>query len=117
MKPFAALIADWTIEAIHPALPGTVARGSARFDWVSGERFLTQRSENDHPDFPDSLSVIGVMEGDHDLSMLYFDSRGANRTCGIAFDGRELRIWRDAPGFAQRITMTLSEDGASFGGV
>jgi hypothetical protein len=110
MAPFAVLIGEWTTETTHPALPGVVAKGRERFEWVSGQRFLTQYSENDHPDIPDSLSVIGVMEGDCDLSMQYFDSRGANRRWGIAFDGREVRIWRDAPGFAQRITMKLSAD-------
>jgi hypothetical protein len=51
------------------------------------------------------------------LSMQYFDSRGVNRVYRASFDGRELKIWRDAPGFAQRITMTLRDDHSVLGGV
>jgi hypothetical protein len=117
MKPFAALIGDWMLEITHPSVPDTVVKGEARFEWVHGERFLIQQSENEHPDFPDSLSVIGVMEGEEELSMQYFDSRGVHRLYRAAFDGRELKLWRDDPGFAQRVTIKLSSDGKTFGGV
>src|SRR4029453_5347338 len=76
-----------------------------------------QRAANEHPDFPDSLSVIGVMEGESDLSMQYFDSRGVHRVYAVAFDGRELTLTRDEPGFAQRLSATLSDDGSTFEGV
>ena len=79
----------------HPVLDRLVPDS----DSVSDERAV-----NDHPDFPDSLSVIGVMEGENDLSMQYFDSRGVHRVYAIGFDGRELTLERDAPGFAQRGT-------------
>jgi hypothetical protein len=117
IQPFGALIGDWTLEMTHPAFPDVIVKGQARFEWLNGERFLVQRAENDHPDFPDSLSVIGVMEGEHELSMQYFDSRGVHRIYRVVFDGKELELWRDDPGFAQRIVMKLSADGARFGGV
>jgi hypothetical protein len=117
LEPFAALIGDWSTEATHPAFGDTVVPGRARFEWLAGERFLIQRAQNEHPDFPDSICVIGVMEGDEDLSMQYFDSRGVHRLYRIGFDGRELRIWRDAPGFAQRLTAKLSADGSTLEGV
>jgi hypothetical protein len=101
----------------HPAFPDTVVKGQARFEWLSGERFLIQRAENENPDFPDSISVIGVMEGERDLSMQYFDSRGVHRIYDAAFDGKQFKLWRDDPDFAQRIAMTLSSDGLSFGGI
>ena len=117
MKPFAVLIGDWSLTMTHPALPGAVVHGASRFEWLAGERFLIQRAETDHPDFPDSISVIGVMEGDENLSMQYFDSRGVHRIYRLAFDGRELRIWRDAPGFMQRLNAKLSADGSVLDGV
>lgn len=117
MEPFAALIGDWSTEATHPAFGDTVIPGRVRFEWLAGERFLIQRAENEHPDFPDSISVIGVMEGDEDLSMQYFDSRGIHRLYRIGFDGTELRIWRDAPGFAQRLAAKLSDDGSILKGI
>jgi len=116
LKPFAALIGDWSTEATHPALPDTVVPGRVRFEWVAGEHFLIQRAAHDHPQFPDSVGVIGMMEGDEDLSMQYFDSRGVHRLYRIAFDGTELRMWRDAPGFAQRLTAKLSADGSTLEG-
>jgi hypothetical protein len=35
----------------------------------------------------------------------------------IEFDGTELRIWRDARGFAQRLTAKLSADSTTLEGV
>ena len=57
------------------------------------------------------------MEGDDDLSMQYFDERGVHRVIAIEFDGKELTSLRDAPGFAQRTTATLSDDGSTLAGV
>ncbi len=117
LAPFHALIGEWTIEMTHPAVEDTVVRGRATYDWLEGGRFLIQRSVNEHPDFPDSLCVIGVMEGENDLSMQYFDSRGVHRIYAIGFDGRELTLERDAPGFAQRATAELSDDRSTLAGV
>jgi hypothetical protein len=117
LEPFQALIGDWAIELTHPMLEGTVVRGRTTFEWLEGGRFLIQRAVNEHPVFPDSLSVIGVMEGERDLSMQYFDSRGVHRVYAIAFDGRELTLERDEPGFAQRATARLSDDGSTITGV
>jgi len=116
MEPFGVLIGDWTTESTHPAFGAMVVPGRVRFEWLAGERFLIERAENDHPELPDSLRVIGAMEGDEELSMQYFDSRGVHRIYRVSFDGSELRIWRDAPGFAQRITLALSDDGATLTG-
>lgn len=117
LEPFDALIGEWTMELTHPAFEGTVIHGRTTFEWLEGGRFLIQRSANEHADFPDSISVIGLMEGETDLSMQYFDSRGVHRVYEIGFDGKELTLARDAPGFAQRLTATLSDDGATLEGV
>jgi hypothetical protein len=117
LEPFEALIGEWTIEMTHPMLPGTVVRGWATYEWLEGGRFLIQRAVNEHPDVPDSLSVIGVMEGENELSMQYFDSRGVHRVYAIGFDGTELTLERDVPGFAQRGRVRLSDDGSTLAGV
>jgi hypothetical protein len=117
LEPYQALIGEWTIEMTHPMVEGTVVGGRTTFEWLDGGRFLIQRAVNEHPDFPDSLSVIGVMEGENDLSMQYFDSRGVHRVYAIGFDGRELTLERDAPGFAQLCRARLSDDGSTLAGV
>jgi hypothetical protein len=117
LEPFEALIGEWTVELTHPAFEDTVIRGWTTYEWLEGGRFLIQRARNEHPDFPDSLSVIGVMEGEGDLSMQYFDSRGVHRVYGVEFDGNVLTVERDEPGFAQRLSATLSDDGSTLTGV
>jgi hypothetical protein len=117
LEPFEALIGEWTTEKTHRLLEDTVVRGRTTYEWLEGRRFLIQREVNDHPDIPDSLGVIGVMEGDDDLSMQYFDVRGVHRVIAIEFDGKELTTERDEPGFAQRSTATLSDDGSTLAGV
>src|SRR5215217_1259988 len=96
LEPFQALIGEWTIEMTHPLVEDTVLRGRATYEWLEGDRFLIQRAVNEHPDFPDSLCVIGVMEGENDLSMQYFDSRGVHgstRSGSTAESGR----WNATP--------------------
>ena len=117
LEPFQALIGEWAIEMTHPMVGGAVVRGRTAFEWLEGGRFLIQRAVNEHPDFPDSLCVIGVMEGENDLSMQYFDSRGVHRSYVIGFDGTELTVARDAEGFAQRLSAMLSEEGSTLAGV
>jgi hypothetical protein len=110
-----ALVGAWTIEMTHPAFPGTVVAGRASFEWLEGERFLIQRSQADHPDFPDSISIVGAM--DDGLSMNYFDSRGVHRIYRLSMSEGVLRIWRDAPGFSQRFTGTLADGGDTIAGL
>jgi hypothetical protein len=117
LEPFQALIGEWAIEMTHPMVADTIVRGRAIYEWLEGGRFLVQRAVNEHPDFPDSLCVIGVMEGEEDISMQYFDSRGVHRVYAIGFDGTELTLKRDAPGFAQRARAKLSDDGTVLSGV
>jgi hypothetical protein len=117
LEPFEALIGVWTMEITHPMAEGTVVQGRTSYEWLEGGQFLIQRAVNDHPDFPDSLCVIGVMEGDDDLSMQYFDSRGVHRVYEVGFDGSELTLQRDAPGFDQRLSAKLSDDGSTLAGV
>jgi hypothetical protein len=125
LEPLRRLVGSWTTEATHPAFPGLVVHGTVEISWLDGERFLIHRAHSDHADFPDSISIIGQMERDRvdpkrgtapsdgtsRLSMHYFDSRGVFREYDVSIDDVEWRIWRDAPGFSQRFTGTLSDAG------
>jgi hypothetical protein len=115
LEPLNALVGSWTTEATHPAFPSTLVSGRADFEWLEGERFLVQRSRTDHPEFPDSLIVFGA-DGD-ELSMHYFDSRGVHRVYGVSFDDGVWRMWRHAPGFSQRFTGTVEDDGDTIAGL
>jgi hypothetical protein len=108
------LVGGWGSEATHPMFPSTVVTGCMTYEWLEGERFLIQRSSMDHPDFPDSVSVIGFA-GD-ELTAHYFDSRGVFRVYRVAMEGDTLRMWRDAPGFSQRLEARLSSDGTTLAG-
>jgi hypothetical protein len=125
------LVGTWTTEATHPAMPGVVVHGTATFEWLEGQRFLLQPARTDHPDFPDSLSVIGRMGQDRvggaegsvqtnadepPIQMHYFDSRGVFRIYEVSMDDSTWRWWRNAPGFSQRFTGLISADGNAING-
>jgi hypothetical protein len=119
------LVGSWTTQATHPAVPGTIVSGTADVEWLEGERFLIFRAHNDHPDFPDSISIIGDTGG---LRWHYFDSRGVHRIYELSLTddsweigrdaaGRDaLEIGRDAPSFSQRLTVTFEDDDNTMAG-
>lgn len=122
------LIGTWAITATHPALSGVVIEGTAVAEWLEGDRFLIHRIHLDHPDFPDSVSIIGytdrdrvdddsgvVLEGSQ-LRMHYFDSRGVFRIYDTAVDDEAWLLWRPAPGFSQRFTGTFVDSGNTLSG-
>ena len=124
LKSLGRLVGTWSTEATHPAFHGVVVHGSAVIEWLDGQRFLIQRSRVDHPDFPNSISVIGYMEQDRvnqganekqnsevPLSMHYFDERGVFRIYDAAFDESAWRLKREAPGFSQRFVGTVADNG------
>jgi hypothetical protein len=115
LQPFNALVGTWESEATHPMFPSTVVHGTAEFEWLEGERFLLQRSRTDHPEFPDSLIVIGA--DDDGLSMNYFDSRGVHRIYQVSLRDGIWRMWRHSPGFSQKFTGKLSADGDTIEGL
>jgi len=119
-------VGTWATEATHPAMPGVVVHGTVVVEWLEGDRFLIHRARTDHPDFPDSISILGFTDrdrvdkgartapasaGEPQLTMHYFDSRGVFRVYDVSVDDEAWRIWRDAPGFSQRFTGTFADGG------
>jgi hypothetical protein len=123
------LVGSWLTEATHPATPGLIVNGSVDIEWLEGKRFLIHRARCDHPEFPDSLSVIGNVERasaedpqsprseEAPLTMHYYDSRGVFRDYEVTIDGNEWRIWRNAPSFRQRFIGTLAPDASAVTGL
>ena len=97
-------------------LPGEAIRGTSSFEWLEGQRFVVWRSQYTHPEIPDAITIIGVINGK--LSMHYFDQRGVYRVYSASFDQTTWRFWRDeaAPDFSQRFTGTFSDDGNTITG-
>ncbi len=118
------LVGRWTTKATHPGLPGAVIRGSSEIEWLEGERFVIYRSSYDHPDIPDSISIIGDADG---LRMHYFDSRGVHRIFEVTVtdEGWEMVMDRhssagsfaspDAP-FSQRMTYAFEDEDRAMSG-
>lgn len=126
LAPLDRLVGRWTTTASHPLMPGVVVHGTVVAEWLEGKRFLIHRATTDHPDFPDSISIIGFMERDRvgetpntkdvraegtRLEMHYFDSRGVSRIYEVSFEDGGWRLARHAPGFSQRYTGKYADNG------
>ncbi|MFI7439912.1 hypothetical protein [Nonomuraea indica] len=118
-----ALIGRWTL---RPKVEG-LGPAWAEFAWQDGGAFLRQDSDagpmpataprawRDNAPFP-TRAVFGLDDATGEFTMLYADGRGVHRVYRMTFDGAVLTIWRDAPGFCQRYTGTLSADGSVIDG-
>jgi len=109
LAAFDALVGTWTTEGKHRLLD-EVIHGTVTYEWLEGGRFLLQHTHTDNERIPDGLFVIGPPEEGDGLVAEYFDSRGVRRTYVVSLDDGVLRMWRDAPGFDQRLTATLAPD-------
>ena len=113
-----ALVGEWTTEATHPSLPDTVVPGRTSVELLEGEQFLILRARNEHPDFPDSICIIGATDEEESLTMHYFDSRGVFRVYRTGFEDGAWKMWGDGPpGFSGRFSGSFSDDGDTLAGV
>lgn len=116
-KPLDALepfIGEWSVEGKHVAFPNDSIRGRSVFEWWGDRTFLLHHSTFDHPDFPDSLSVIGAIQPNGGLALHWFDTRGVHRVFDMTFDHGVWTIDRQAASakdFDQRMRATFSADG------
>jgi hypothetical protein len=123
LEHLGALVGAWETEATHQALPGAIIRGQATFEWLGEGTFIIWRAHYDHPDIPDSVAILGCDDtGDlrhpsGGCTLHYFDQRGVTRLYLLSAEDGVWRYWRDAPGFSQRFTGTLSADGQTIDGV
>jgi hypothetical protein len=124
LKPLDRLVGRWTSESTHPALPGVTVSGTLVAEWLEGGHFLMLRTRNDHPDLPDSVSIVGFSDVDREddapedtaarrteLSLHYYDSRGVSRVYEALVDGESWRLWRNAPELSQTFVGEFSDDG------
>jgi hypothetical protein len=103
------LVGAWDLLGSHPLIPNPV-RGHATFEWFEGGAFLIWRTYFEQPLPPNGLAVIGRDDTTGSCSMGYYDERGVSRIYEMAVEGNIWRMWRDAPGFMQRMTGEISDD-------
>ncbi|HEV8190513.1 MAG TPA: hypothetical protein VGP82_03375 [Ktedonobacterales bacterium] len=89
----------------------SMGQGRTVFEWIEENTFLKQQSDAEQVEFPRSTLLIGCDDVRDTYSVLYSDSRGVSRIYQMSFDGHTWKQWREAPGFSQRFSATLSEDG------
>ncbi len=110
LSPFSVLIGRWEMIAAHPMFPGKV-KGQVSFEWLEEGALIVMRSTFEKPGPPSAMAVIGGDDSMETYSMLYFDERGVSRIYQVRIDDDIWKMWRDAPGFSQRFTGTISKDG------
>jgi hypothetical protein len=117
LEPFEMLIGEWNTVGSHPYFPDVVLLGQASFVWVEGGAFMAMHSQVDHPEFPDGVALFGSDNAAGTFFMLYFDERGVSRKYEVRLEGNKLTWWRDDPHFAQRVTLSLENDGKKLVGI
>ena len=118
LEAFRVLIGTWNTVGTHPLVPGVTLHGRASFEWIEGGAFLIWRSEIlDDPRFPSGIAVFGHDDAQEGCSIQYFDERRVSRIIQTTLSGNVWKTWRNAPGFSQRFTGTISEDGNTIVGV
>ena len=113
LEPF---IGEWSVEGRHVALPNVPIRGRSVFEWWGDRAFLILRSTLDHPDFPDSIAVMGATGAGGGLAQHYFDTRGVHRLFDMTFASGVWTLTRtavSATDFDQRMTAKFSADGST----
>ena len=114
MEDLAPLIGEWRIEAFG----GT---GRSVFEWSLDGKFLVQRTEVDHPEAPNSMSIVALDADGEGFTQHYFDSRGVVRLYAMTFVDGVWTLLRESEDFApldfrQRYTGRLSSDGRTISG-
>jgi hypothetical protein len=120
-----ALMGEWEMRA---EVGGhTVAGARALFEWLEDGAFAVQRAYPGPPvpDMPaawvensplPTTLIIGLDDTAESFTVLYSDARGVSRVYLMTFDGSLWTMHRDAAGFHQRFTATLSDDGKTIAG-
>jgi hypothetical protein len=108
LKPLEALIGEWQVEV--PQFPGS--QGRAIFEWLEGGAFVRFHADAPEP-APIATLIISRDDASEFYTIFHYDSRGVSRVYQMSFDAGRWKMWRDAPGFSQRFSGTLADDGAS----
>lgn len=110
LKQFDILVGEWAMVGTHPYFPSAV-QGHSSFKWLIEGGLLVWHFNWERPGPPSAISVIGHDDAVETYSMLYADERGVARMYQMSLEGGVWKMWRESPGFSQRMTGTFSADG------
>ncbi len=110
LKQFDILVGEWNIVGSHPGFPSAV-HGRSSFEWLVQGALLVWHFNWERPGPPNATSVIGHDDAIETCSLLYSDERGVARIYQMSMAEGVWKMWRESPGFSQRMTGTFSTDG------
>ena len=116
LKNLNFLIGEWEISGKHRLIPNTII-GEVNFSWFNGESFLIMRTDFNQSGPPNSTAIIGSDDSAEKLSMLYFDERGVSRNYEVEFFDNILKMERNHPGFSQKFTGKVKDNGNTIEGI
>jgi hypothetical protein len=85
--------------------------GHSSFKWIEGGAFLMWVSEIEREGFPTRIAILGSDDATGEYFMMYFDERKVSRKYEVSFQDGVLKWWRNAPGFSQRYSWTIIDNG------
>lgn len=103
LKNLDLFIGEWHVDLAFPADPSAIVRGQATFEWLEGGAFVVEK-------WGDSVWIIGPDDSSETYSILYHDGRDVSRAYQMSLKNGIWKIWRETPGFSQRLTGTFSQD-------
>ncbi len=113
LQPFAGLIGEWKTVGTHPLVPDTTLHGHSSFRWIEGGAFLMWYSKIDNKDFPAGIAIFGSDDATGEYFIMYFDERKVSRRYEVSLQDGVIKWWRNAPGFSQRYTWTITDNGST----
>jgi hypothetical protein len=102
-----ALIGDWHID-----IPKFGVRGRGSGESTEDGVCVVFRWRDLHP-APNATWIIGADDATDICTALYHDERGVSRVYQMSFEDNVWRMWRNAPGFHQRLAGALDEAGTT----
>jgi hypothetical protein len=105
------LVGEWSLEAKGADGKPWPGGGRMSFAWHPSMAHLVQHGTIDHPDAPDSVSIIGCDAANGTYYQLYSDERRVCRVYEMSIGDGVWKLWRKGEPFAQRFTGTFADDG------
>jgi len=114
LKQLEGLVGEWEMELSNASFlprPSDTVKGLVSFECVQDGAFLVMRMGDNSASPPAAMWLISRDESIPNYTVLYYDARRVSRVYGMSFSDGVWKMWREAPGFLQRFTGTISDDG------